>query len=511
MQGSDYNFLLNRLKWPSCLVRERAASVIASMLLQPEFAEATSAALPEWIRNQSVETFAAYGLLPVLKAQLGGARLETDFLLNLRDAVRRPSLLAWLFFRDLHPNAEERSESWLAHSGDAPESFTEAQNFSSEVRYYLPHAYADWGEALVRGMRVPFLRQWEFELKCIGGNTRHSTDKGLKAWRVLDRERRGYFAADPPSAEICRSAFLRAIAWAVQKGGLPLEMAIERIAVSCPIDLELWKLTPSRRPVWWPRFSASASKIAVGDDELWPQVRALWEKQAQRIPFAAGDAVGAEWILAAGSGFAGTAGGAFHVEIYSGLQQSTGGDVPSDDEVVGLLSGEAKRLPYLRVDGSSPMYLKGTVPLVPSRTCGGQVADWRLLPLSCRLIPETFPRWQIWRFHHGPRTVPNWFSPKRTEVEVAENALLTRHQGKVVGRWLDWTDGITEYGTQQAPTRSGEMLLVNRNWFEAVAGHYRGQLVWGCRITAFAVNERQETVEQLTFCRTLGGSRLILE
>lgn len=507
----DYNFFLNRLKWPSCMVRERAASITASMLVDPEFAEATSAALVAWVRAQTIETFAAYGLLPLLKAQLAGAKFEAEFLSGLRDSVRRPSLLAWLFFRELDPEAEELEEFWMANSGDAPESFIGTQSFSSEVRYYLPHAYADWAEALVRRTRIPFLLQWQFELNCLDGNTRHSADKGLKAWRVLDRERRGYQAADPPSTEICRSAFLRAIAWAVQKAGLPLDKAIERVLVSCPLDLELWKLAPSRRPLWWPRFSTTTSRIVVGDAELWPQVEALWEKQAQQNAFAADDATGGAWILAAASGFAGMAGGAFHLEIFAGLQQSTGGDVPSDDEIVGLLSGKTKKLPYFRVDGSSPLYLKGTVPLVPSDTFGGQIADWRLLPLSCRLIPETFPRWQIWRYHHGPRTVANWFSPKHCEVEVAANALLTRHQGKVVGRWLDWTDGVTEYGTQQAPTRSGEMLLVSRTWFEALAAHYRGHLVWGCRITAFAVNERQETIEELTFSKVFGGSRVIVE
>jgi hypothetical protein len=254
-------------------------------------------------------------------------------------------LLSWLFCRELDPKTEVQPDAWLENSGDAPATFAATDTFSSDVRYYLPHAYADWGEEVVRGRRIPFLRQWEFELKCIGGSTRHSADRGLKAWRVLDRERRGYLAADPPSAELCRSAFLRAIAWAVEKQGLPLETALERVTVSCPIDLELWKLKPSSRPSWWPRFNTIPSKIAAGDAELWPQVAALWEKQAQRLPFAAGDETGAEWIIAAGTGFVGTAGGPFHLEIFAGLQQNVGGDVPTDDDIVGVLSGEAKRLP----------------------------------------------------------------------------------------------------------------------------------------------------------------------
>jgi hypothetical protein len=110
----------------------------------------------------------------------------------------------------------------------------------------------------------------------------------------------------------------------------------------------------------------------------------------------------------------------------------------------------------------------------------------------------------------GPRTVANWFSPKKCNVEVRENAILTTHQEKVIGRWIDWTDGLTEHTTQHAPQRSGEVFLVNRRWFEELCKYYQGHLVWGCEITVFEIDDRRDAPKNFSICKTFGGSRIIV-
>lgn len=492
------------------MARERAASGIAALLTTPATAQASSANLREWIQNQPIETFSAYGLFPFIKAAILGARFDSNFLRELLQAIRRPSLLSWLLFRELDADMAGQPEGWMLHSGSPPKVFQESSDFSNEVRYYLPHGYADFAKWLTDRRRIPFIRQWQYELKCLNGNARHSGDKGINHWRTLDHRQRGYSAADPPGTEICHSAFLRALAWAVKEAGLPQETAIERAAASCPLDLELWKISPIQRVEWWPKLSAVQSKVAVGDTEIWPQVAKLWENQVRCKPFILGDTVGSEWLVAAASGYVGTVGATFHLDIFAGLQQSLGGNIPKDEEVVAALSGEAKRLPFLTVEGSSQLRSNGCVPLMPSSVCGIQAADWRLLPLSCRVISEAFPRWQIWRCFRGPLTLANWFSQKKCNVEASGDSLLTKHQGKVIARWIDWADGLTEYTTQHAPQRSGEVLLANRRWFDELSKHYEGHLVWGCRITVCAMDGRHETVEALSICKTFGGSRIVL-
>jgi hypothetical protein len=418
--------------------------------------------------------------------------------------------LSWLLFRELGADMAGQPEGWMLHSGSPPKEFQESPDFSNEVRYYLPHAYAEFAKWLTDKQRIPFIRQWQYELKCLNGNEKHSGDKGLNYWRTLDHRHRGYTAADPLGTEKCHSAFLRSLAWAVKEAGLPLEVAIERAAGSCPLDLELWKIAPIERVEWWPKLSALQSKIAAADAEIWPQVEKLWESQTRNLPFVANDTVGSEWIIAAATGYVGTAGATFHLDIFAGLQQSLGGSIPKDEEIVSALNGETKGRSFLTVENASPLRLNGRVPLMPSSSFGVELGDWRLLPLSCRVNSEAIPRWQIWRCLRGPHTVANWFSQNKCNVEVRESALLTTHQEKVIGRWIDWTDGLMEHTTQHAPQRSGEIFLVNRRWFEELCKHYQGHLVWGCEITVFEIDDRRDAPKNLSICKTFGGSRIIV-
>jgi len=492
------------------MVRERAASAIATLLTTATTAATSSLELREWIQNQPIETYAAYGLLPFLKAASLEVRFNSDFLRELFQAIRSPSLLSWLLFRELDADLAGQPQNWMLHSGPPPKDFQESPDFSNEVRYYLPHGYAHFAKWLADEPRIPFIRQWHYELKCLDGNIKHSEDKGLDYWRTLDHRHCGYGAADPIGTEKCHSAFLRTLAWAVKEAGLPLDVAIERAATSCPLDLELWKIAPIQRVEWWPKLSALESKIAAGDTEIWPQVEKLWEKQTRNLPFIANDTVGSEWIIAAATGYVGTAGATFHLDIYAGLQQSFGGTVPKDEDIVSALNGKTKSGFFLTVENASPLRLNGSIPLIPSSRCGVELADWHLLPLSCSVISEAIPRWQIWRCLRSSRTLANWFSHKKCNVEVRDGALLTIHQGKAIGRWIDWTDGLTEHTLQNAPQRSGEIFLVNRRWFEELCNHYQGHLVWGCEITVFEFADRRNAPRSLSVFKTFGGSRIIV-
>jgi hypothetical protein len=69
---------------------------------------------------------------------------------------------------------------------------------------------------------------------------------------------------------------------------------------------------------------------------------------------------------------------------------------------------------------------------------------------------------------------------------------------------------VTEHTTQHVPQRSGEVLLANRRWFGELCKHYKGHLVWGCKIAIFAIDDRHETVEDLSIYKTFGGSRIVV-
>jgi hypothetical protein len=64
----EFDILLSRLKWPSPLVRERAACEIARLLCDISIQETVYAKLIGWISQQELESLVAIGLLPLIKA-----------------------------------------------------------------------------------------------------------------------------------------------------------------------------------------------------------------------------------------------------------------------------------------------------------------------------------------------------------------------------------------------------------------------------------------------------------
>jgi len=73
----EIDILLSRLKWPSPLVRERAACEIARLLSNTSIQETIFAKLIRWISQQKLDSLVAIGLLPLIKATETDSKIKT--------------------------------------------------------------------------------------------------------------------------------------------------------------------------------------------------------------------------------------------------------------------------------------------------------------------------------------------------------------------------------------------------------------------------------------------------
>jgi len=73
----EYDILLSRLKWPSPLVRERAATEIARLLCDASVQETIFTKLTGWIQQQTLESLVAIGLLPLIKSAENDPHIKT--------------------------------------------------------------------------------------------------------------------------------------------------------------------------------------------------------------------------------------------------------------------------------------------------------------------------------------------------------------------------------------------------------------------------------------------------
>ena len=105
--------LVDRLRWPAALVRERAASRLGKLIRDGN--QEARDHLIAWISRQELESLAAIGLLPFLHADARGgiSRSTAD---ELFSACRARSVLSELYLNHLDPSYACRPEIGR-HSG----------------------------------------------------------------------------------------------------------------------------------------------------------------------------------------------------------------------------------------------------------------------------------------------------------------------------------------------------------------------------------------------------------
>src|SRR6516225_10166622 len=99
------SWLLSQLTWPVIRVRERACVELGALLRHPQLGNATHSALLQWIAAQRLESLAALGLFPFLRAQMEDSAYTAP-LADVLKSLHAASPLAWLLLNELdasHP------------------------------------------------------------------------------------------------------------------------------------------------------------------------------------------------------------------------------------------------------------------------------------------------------------------------------------------------------------------------------------------------------------------------
>ena len=249
-EASALALLLQRLTWPSGLVRERACVSLGSLLADAELGSEVTGAVLAWMAAQRLESVVVFGLLAFFKAQTHCGRIPPWDVIS--QSLTKPSLLSWLIARSLYEEYIGDPTVGDLHSGTAPTGFEAVPFFLKYARNFVPPVYLERARHIDQKYRLGFLRQWAFEW------TRLVVVTGFKLrepyvsfWTRQDDDHLS--CLDLPLSEVYRSAFLRAIAWATDEGTLSPSGALLLAAEACPIDLGLWQVLPQKQPDTWPK------------------------------------------------------------------------------------------------------------------------------------------------------------------------------------------------------------------------------------------------------------------
>ena len=449
--------LVDRLRWPAPLVRERAASQIGQLILDGD-REARDA-LVAWIDRQELESLAALGLLPFLFATSRGGEntLPTN---ELSTSCRARSVLSELYLSELDSSHLCRPELGR-HSGSPPLHVSIPSQVSTESTSLLETSVFKRVETLQDIYRVALKSQFDFEMSVLCGDYVRSPVQA--SWTAGDWDRGYHPGWQTLDAEVCLSAYLRTLAWAASNEYLPHDTIVEEAAKVSPVDLGLWNVQPTVAPKWWPSLETRNGQEEV-DTEIADVIR-----KVNSVADAWG--TGPYVVLAASGCLSQTNLAQYDLEVRSFFQQPYGPNRPMAQELFAYLSSVRGSI---RQD-QSPLRFEGVVDADLTRA---RLADWFIVPSSVSAFPKVPIIWQTWRGIRRFQSPSDFLANGDIRLRCKEESIDYESKGVLIARWSDWTKGLSALVAKDLLPANGWVLVAHREVVDRFVKETGMNLAW---------------------------------
>lgn len=451
------DLLLDRLSWPSGSVRERAAAELASLIADGEPGVGAQDRLLTWLSAQRLESLVCVGLLPFCHARQFGYSPPVDS--SVSAAAKPPSILSDLLRIDLGINIGSSPDLTAMYSRTAEPSFEPPPFFQNNNRALVPPILSIEADQLGES----FVRQWAYEWVWLHRKLdRPPSIPEVAFWTSTGRRR--LLALDLRESEFYRSAFLRALAWAVATRRIKLERAVYHACRLCPINLDLWKVNSCKQPEWWPNVSAQTGAIDTVPSAALGQVRRFWPGY-----------IDGDWVVAASSGVVVVGPRTFEIEIRGVVQACVGSKSPGLSDAFQAAEGTDV------ISNCRPLRLEGGVSGGEPRERAVECEDWTIQPCSAHLHVSGILRWQWWRSYRGVLAPAEGMPVGDCEVRCTDDAVEYWGEGRCVARWFDWMHHFEELYYPNMPPWTGHVLLIRRSVIEEYQSLSAGTFAWLCR------------------------------
>jgi hypothetical protein len=237
--------LFSRLFSPVPVVKLLVCERLASLLRSPQ----TKAEVFEALVNQLKEAKFESEVNEVLTVPVLARESTIDTVDILRSSIQLPSILSDSML-SLIGGRKFLVDAWsLSHSGPAPAFYpTESLEILRKAQIIPPFVGMQLS-SLEKDSGLPVLRQWCFEFDALD---RRSEEKGAGQFAHFtqgDSEHKvGQFISI--AGQRARSAYLRTLAIAVDRWGMPADFAEGMAEAVRPIDSHLLGLVPTKPPAW---------------------------------------------------------------------------------------------------------------------------------------------------------------------------------------------------------------------------------------------------------------------
>lgn len=452
-----------------------------------------------WIAAQQLESVAAIGILPFLYAQMQSEAYHAP-LTELVNVLHVPSVLAWLLLNELEGKHVLSLVQACQYTETAPRDFRPNPFFARYVENFLPPAYADRVRFIQQQSSLPVWKQWSFEWHHAMTRLKLTPNRReLDHWHRHFPEGERYAGVDMVLSEVYRSAYLRTLAWAGDQGIPPTVLQLFA-AMTCPVDLDLWKVAPQRKPEWWPHAQPAQSQSDTIEADIWQQVEVLWQQNWRELKN--------ESAIIAACGVVCHQNVFYDLEITGLFQHCLGPDAPALADIADWHnSTKNARGSTLVIHRPSLLRFGGSMADMRFEFRLHRLADWTLLPAIGPTEPAAVHRWQMWRLDRSIWLPAPYLSESPLNIVCQSDAIVVQNDNGEIGRWRDWGDGLGEIVAEGIPSKSGQVLHMSKNFIEQFAQQKAMVFCWLCQLTSYSKGPGQREWISSTVQRIYGGDR----
>jgi hypothetical protein len=466
------DILLQRLLWPSPLVRERASTAIAYLMYKGADKIEVLEKLLAWIKSQKMETTIAIGLVTFIKVfyvNKDGADLSHINFEKIIESIPLSSEVIKKLVEEICSLMTKPMPVLLGNTKIAsfPHGYSTDPFFLKFVKTFLAPIYFQRGDEIESKTRKPFIKQWAYTATKIIQESGIEVDANHVYYYASNEDSKFLFGFSPKTSEAYRSAFLRVLTDFYEKGDLEEDFYLDYTYATLPIELSKWKIIPNRSPDWWPRLEGSLDKnkeslqpitFKTSPEDL------IKEKDGKLI-------IGAEGAVQPTDGWTGSDPEATFLLLAFGYKV-IGPDIPTAEEVSDEISYSAS-LAMIPSSTNRPFhFLEELENCLLIRGGGTRIKDLLVYPIVVREHDLPIALWQYFRDYHAPFNLTPHLSEDLNMVVSNHNWSLQDSSKKSIIIYTDWLEGLKERYYSQMLLPHGQSIIADRAFLDTALDQY---------------------------------------
>lgn len=505
----EIDVLIQRLLWPSTLIRERAANSLAWLFCYSSKREEIFNRFLLQLRMQTMESIVAIFLLPIFRAfQIQENKIDLSYI-NFEKIANSLSVGSIIINKLLEELAGvmKANLTEITWPGYAPithyeDAYEINEFFQKHIMGFLPPIYYSWAQKIESQSSKNFIKQWSFTSDVLINENK--IERNVEVARFQGDEKGPTITGfSTKLSEVYRTAFIRVIQQFFAEGLLHEDYYLEYAYATLPIDLSFWKINPSKIPEWWPKLkSLNTSSITQVNFE--PSIESLIEQtnNSNIILFAEGSIPPFDgWNGNNPEHFFTLIGFAYRVE---------GSDTPEAEKVAEILVNDPARITLIPSKTSHPFnFFDNYSDLYPIHTSPKPVDDLILYPLVVRCKGLVISLWQYFRYFNK-FTILTPYIQRDLLPYIEKNSYSYRIGDTKVAFASDWLEGLQERNDSELPLPHGQWLEIEKPFIDSILTSNGLRLGYLLKSTSFHRKDVYSDVETLEQFRLINVSGIIL-